>query len=111
LPTRTNHLCVGTPPLVAPRTKPILQDHHWRLVVQKLPGLSLAPTTVGASQITLVLLERWCSRSVASIQMPTQDRALPAQRRCRINMDPCLTKSFAWPKLGARTISNRCTKH
>jgi hypothetical protein len=57
LPAGTDHSRAGTPYLLAPRTDPVLQDHRWRLVIWKLPGLSLAPTTVGASQISGALGE------------------------------------------------------
>jgi hypothetical protein len=53
----TNHSHLGTAVLLPPRMDSILQDHRWRVVVRRLPGLSLAPTTVGASQITGVIGE------------------------------------------------------
>jgi hypothetical protein len=48
----TDHSRTGFEPLTAPRMDNTLRNHRWDVTTAKLPGLSLAPTTVSATQMT-----------------------------------------------------------
>jgi hypothetical protein len=48
----TDHSRTGFKPLTAPRMDNTLRNYRWDVTTAKLPGLSLAPTTVSATQMT-----------------------------------------------------------
>jgi hypothetical protein len=75
----TDHSRAGTDPLLAPRADASLQDHRWRLVIRKLPGLSLALTVVGATQISGALGE--VIQPIQGIRLDTNTRSRVASAK------------------------------
>jgi hypothetical protein len=51
-PLGLDHSQSGFLPLAAPRTDNVLHQQRWDITISKLPGLSLEPTTVSATQMT-----------------------------------------------------------
>jgi hypothetical protein len=49
-PAGLDHVHCGHAPLIAPRIDPWLHRKRWSIATTKLPGLSLAPQTMGANQ-------------------------------------------------------------